>query len=418
MGTWWGLNSDPLGLARFAPTWLLPNPLKNKVAEMLARRQLEAAPAPETAEPSPPAAPSETAASELPATDTTSTQTADSSPQVPADSDLSEQPEPESGPAETPEGSAENADENAAPPAAPAAAETALDLESDLESTEPESQPLPITTASEQPESAAPSTEDLAATEPDTLLDDLDEESANDSTASDFDALMEEPATTPDHFDNSANESTTDELALDDLAAAPAAAPTLGPADAPSFSSEELTSAISAAREADSALTSARVSRAPDLIKKAEQFYRAFAALAVTGTYVERQDADPVLKSARELLSSFEFDEKKQRMIANASRNWIRAGLGDGVFAAVTVSDVKRKGDLFELKATLMGKEATPLTLLTPIDPSQSGPSGFSTGDRILVLGVVVAEPTRKIEGYTGAATSVIWFTDLAVPIP
>ncbi len=206
-------------------------------------------------------------------------------------------------------------------------------------------------------------------------------------------------------------------LVLDELEGQPASA-LAGPIDAPSYSRNEVAAAIAAARDADQGLTDARLNRGDDLVNKAEQFYRSFAMLAEMATYVNRDGADQVLDSARSLIGSFEFDDKKQRMIANATRNWMKAQIGSGVFVAANIADVVPKGELFEIRATLLGKEATPLTLLTPIDPTNATSLRFVSGDTILLLGTIIQQPDRNIEGYSGAAQTVIWFTDLAVAVP
>ncbi len=427
MGLWWGAGIDPLGLAPVMPAWFIPSQLKP--VEFTQKIQPRATPPAAPAQDPVTAAPSSPAAAATKDDDVESAETPEGPPQTPTSSDLNDEPGPENPPANDPD------------------VETSLDADLDASSAleTPNAPGQGIDSGStdfelEQPEEAGQMTDfDAVPTtshslpanepdsrEPDTLLNDLGiDDTAPASDQADFDGLMGSPDTdselapelAADAIDDSNEAITMDAEALDAVAEPPSTARTR-PLGAPAFTANDLAGAIAAARDADTALTNARINRATDLVKTAEQFYRSFASLAVTGTYLDRNDADEVLRSARELLSSFEFDEKKQRMIANATRNWIKARLGEGVFAAVTVEDVSRKGELFEVKATLMGKEALPITLLTPVDPGLGGPSGFTVGDRILVLGAIVEQPDRKIEGYSGAASSVVWFTDLAVAIP
>ena len=401
MATWWGLGSDPLGLARVMPAWFLPNQLRvQEVAELPTRPTPPSLPAasPEDTEP---------LAQESAETESDSgQQEADFELPAPNPVDMAAEPEMQAPAVNAPD--VENDFDNAvASPTGPATAEGRDSGLTDFQTDQPSD-----TSMNREPGLAGPSSEAVTSTEPDALLTDLDTESANDEVQSDFDAMMDSPDSDFEAAADLAGPDTPAEAVELDSAFVSPTAPQPRPLGAPTFSANELSNAIAAARDAEESLTKARIARAPDLVKKAEQFYRSFAALAVTGTYVARDGADESMKSVRDLLSSFEFDEKKQRMIANATRNWIKAGLGDGVFAAVTVTDLSRKGQLFEVKATLMGKEAVPITLLTPIDPGLGGPAGFTIGDRILVLGVIVEQPERQIEGYSGAAATVIWFTD------
>jgi hypothetical protein len=191
-----------------------------------------------------------------------------------------------------------------------------------------------------------------------------------------------------------------------------------GPEGVATYSPDDLALAIATARASDEKLDDARVNPTPGLRAAAEEFYRSFANLAAKATYVSRDGAQDVLAASRELVSSFEFDDKKQRMIANATRNWIKNEVGSGVFGAANVIAIRPMGDLFELDLTLMGKQATPITVITRLDPGSNEMARFSEGDRILFLGTVIKDAQQRIEGYTGMDNTVIWMTDQVVTIP
>lgn len=408
MALWWGFGADPLGLAHVVPGWLLPTKIQLEVAEVFKGGAPLTPPAPNPA----PVEESSPDEAEPPAADTGS---ADLEPPTAPVADESTSPAPNSADQEFEPPGGTPVDTTVPP-------STDLGLNSGTSDFEPE-QPAEASTsaADETLAELEPPAEQVPAIEPDTLLNELGEGNLAHDNANEGDVIPDAPtgvASAPNREMDAANSPSPSETAEGDIWSASSPTTAMRPIGAPTFSSDDLISALGAARDADLSLTDARVNRAPDLIKKAEQFYRSFSQLAVTGTYLGRDEADEALNSVRDLLRSFEFDEKKQRMIANAARNWMKANLGDGVLAAVTISDISRKGTLYEVKASLMGKEATPVTLLTSMDPGIGGQLGFQAGDRILVLGTLVQEPGRKIDGYSGAATTVVWFTDLAVALP
>ena len=198
----------------------------------------------------------------------------------------------------------------------------------------------------------------------------------------------------------------------------PPPSPEWGPVGAPTVTRKELASAIEAARAADARLDQAQLSRDATLREAAKEFYRAFADLAVKATHVDHEGADAELESSRQLVSAFEFDDKKQRLIGNAAGGWIQNDLGDGVLAGGSIENVQIVGDLPQFKLNLFGKSGRSVTVVTPMDPDHNPVSRFQNGDRVLLLGVVVRDPARNLRGYAGGEDKVVWLSDQLVRIP
>ena len=190
------------------------------------------------------------------------------------------------------------------------------------------------------------------------------------------------------------------------------------PRGASSFSRSELAAALGDSRAAAEALDNTRATRSPEVRKSAEQFYRSLSKLAERATYVDRRDSEEVVESTRELLQSLRFDQMKQRMMANATRNWIQKSLGVGVAATANVERIEQKNDLFYVAAKLAGKVGTPITIVTRVDPANDAAARFAQGDRIIFLGTIVERPDGKIDGYRGFDQQVVWMTDLITVVP
>jgi hypothetical protein len=56
----------------------------------------------------------------------------------------------------------------------------------------------------------------------------------------------------------------------------------------------------------------------------------------------------------------------------------------------------------------LSGKKTQELTVISRTDPT-TGARAFQQGDRVLLLGAIVREPTLNISGYQGREPMVIW---------
>lgn len=192
----------------------------------------------------------------------------------------------------------------------------------------------------------------------------------------------------------------------------------LGPPLQASFTKEDVEAAIVAARQADQRLDEAQLTQSQDLREVARAFFVAFADLAEKATLVDRTAADQVVPATRELLSDFEFDDKKQRMIGNAARGWLDNNLGQGVLLAGQVESIQAIGDLYEMEITLSGKSPSPVTVVSRLAPPPNTLAQFDKGDRLILLGVVVDDPGRNLLGYQGSRARVVWMSDLFVVIP
>ena len=115
----------------------------------------------------------------------------------------------------------------------------------------------------------------------------------------------------------------------------------------------------------------------------------------------------------RELLARFEFDEKKLKLIGNAGRQWISRDLGKGAVLAGMVSEVRPGADASEVEVTLLGKAAAPVNVVMRSDSA----SNLRVGQRLLVSGTIVPEPSINLTGYEGIEERVIW-AGLVYPLP
>jgi hypothetical protein len=75
---------------------------------------------------------------------------------------------------------------------------------------------------------------------------------------------------------------------------------------------------------------------------------------------------------------------------------------GDGAALAGTVTNFQAAGRVFETTVDL-GSGAT-ATVVTPTNPQDQ----YAIGDQVLIVGLIVEDPTTNIAGYKGEATRVV----------
>lgn len=184
------------------------------------------------------------------------------------------------------------------------------------------------------------------------------------------------------------------------------------PADATEFSLDELRDALNTARQADrniSAITESGETSLP------RDWYTSLTALAEFTTF--SNPADPTIKAfhraARDFLHRVASDEQKQLAICKfANQEWQSAATGRGVLLCGTVREMRQRSHFMETQAQLKdgaGKIEIVQSLTTEVKLP------YTVGDKVLVLGILVAEPNRYLEGYEGQAGTVVW-SGLAIP--
>jgi hypothetical protein len=404
---WWAVGVDPVGLAPKLPSYLsflAPKALANPPAA--APKQIALAPpkaaAPEENAPFatnvPPLTPR--ADGDKPVDPTAARKKTPSSTPEDADEPGDDMDEPgDAKPTTTDDPADDNMTDEPAADDAPAdePADDNMDEDEPAKPVKPVKKPARVVAADpadgddvameDEPSEATEPAEDM----PSEVADDQTPE-APDSAAPDDDATdvaTTEPAVVPDG-DVAAPEEATDA----------ATETAVGPHDNVRYSADDVEKGLTEARDAGTALAGAD----KDGLKKAKaQYYRKLAQLAELATF-----ADPAEENStkvRDLLGEAAADRAQLGVIAKAGGQWIALSKGkehQGVVLSGAVQSVSKQGLVYETKILLPDGVQTISVLSARKLP-------VAANDQALVLGSIVSDPAKAIDGYEGAESLVVW---------
>ena len=181
----------------------------------------------------------------------------------------------------------------------------------------------------------------------------------------------------------------------------------LGLENGDSFSHYDVGAALASAKDSAAALDAANGGGKSELLNAARDFYTKLASLADQATLVTRGgDAESVLVEVRSFLNSVAANRNQVRFLGKGARSWIVHEKGRGVALAGTVQSQNAVGDLQEIQVQLDGTEQV-VTVVT------QGNESLGAGDRAVLFGVLVNDPSSNLKRYNGLDDQVIWATDL-----
>jgi hypothetical protein len=202
---------------------------------------------------------------------------------------------------------------------------------------------------------------------------------------------------------------------LEEPAAEPIADETAHPASTPlplagpTFTVEQLSAALEAAKQAQASLVAGDLSDAAVRRTKGMS-YEKMSALAEALTFFDRSkssvDSEDKIEAATGLFEDTLSNPRTRGEIAKIAQVWIdypRRRNG-GIFLAGSLSGGEIVGDLYEYQLATVDGNKLSLLMQAPVDPEIDGakrPVG--------IVGVIVDKPAEKITGYPGAAERVIW---------
>ncbi|MCA9225937.1 MAG: hypothetical protein KDA47_10015, partial [Planctomycetales bacterium] len=131
------------------------------------------------------------------------------------------------------------------------------------------------------------------------------------------------------------------------------------------------------------------------------RFYRSLAQLGQSTVFVDPQDPETPKRvdAMMRRLNGLAQDSKKMALVRAVSRIWLTPGQrdNDGVAIVGDVKSIRQTGVWHEVQIEANG--AT-LDFVTANDPADA----FGEGDRLLIIGSLVSEPTANLASYEGEA--------------
>jgi hypothetical protein len=186
----------------------------------------------------------------------------------------------------------------------------------------------------------------------------------------------------------------------------------LGVRNAPRYTAAEVQEAIGEAEKALATWTSATVT-ADDAKKKeaALALYQALARLAERVTFADPKDAENTIKvrgPVQAMLAAWAEDAAIMTVLADGG-GWLDRAPAerrtDGVVLVGTVKAIMPLGKVFGTRMVLADAKNTEVTVISVVDPKDH----FQPTNRLIVLGVLIADPTKAIGGYEGEESRVVF---------
>jgi hypothetical protein len=318
-------------------------------------------------------------------------------------------------------------------PSAPAASATTAPTE-----TEPAETETAESLATRAPSTAATAPQEpaeFAASEPAESADDTPEMPASYTDTPTSEPTPEVPSPQGDRYAIAATETesespdvqpleaeTTQEAPLTDLAEAfepsSAAVEEVRPSNSPSFTVDELSSALEAAKEAQSSLVAGNLSDSKQVAKAKGYGYSTLADLAQKAAFVEASapadTTQPLQQATDELFRQTLSDEHTRNEVAVILPKWLASPnrKHGGAFFAATLSSPESKGSVTECRAELASGES-----ITVLVPASAADQLADTSRPVAILGWVLDQPTEQVSGYSGDARQAIWASRL-IPLP
>jgi hypothetical protein len=183
---------------------------------------------------------------------------------------------------------------------------------------------------------------------------------------------------------------------------------------APTFTPEQLTAALQAAKDAQPDLVKGDFDDGKPVLQAKGYSYSLLCDLADKVTFVDTAarpaDVESLKNDAKELFSQTLADAAIRNQVALIARQWIAYGKRQtgGVFFAGRVADQGTKGSVIECQVNL--DSGAPLTILVPESMSDRLPSGNAA---VGVVGSLIDSPAQRVAGYAGNAAQAVWVSSL-----
>jgi hypothetical protein len=137
------------------------------------------------------------------------------------------------------------------------------------------------------------------------------------------------------------------------------------------------------------------------------EFYQTFASLGEVLTFIDQTDAALAgpLADVDELVQEVGTQKEKLDLIGAVAPSWMdNSRPNDGVILFGVVQSISQTGLYYQTRLQLASRDQREVAVVGLQDPREH----FKQGDKIVVLGTLVEEPSANLAAYTGDADLVV----------
>jgi hypothetical protein len=164
----------------------------------------------------------------------------------------------------------------------------------------------------------------------------------------------------------------------------------------------ELRAALQSLVLANAAWDASSGTAGPARSELADKLFGALAQLGEIITFVDPRGPGvrTHVEAMQRLLMSVAGKPAKLAALGNRAASWLDQEQRDteGIVLFGTVGRVRPRGPFFETELELAARQRRTVTVVSKVDPR----GAYEVSDRVLVLGVIVVDPTANLLGYAG----------------
>jgi len=139
-------------------------------------------------------------------------------------------------------------------------------------------------------------------------------------------------------------------------------------------------------------------------------FYMPFCELAQRATYVNPKEleARAEIEEVEKTLQEFGKNNKNLDALGPVTEYYLNMTgprKSEGILLAGVVRKIESRGKLFGTSVAIAGTQERVVMVLSRIDPKKK----ISDGDRVIILGAMVKDPSANLGGYEGSEKEVVW---------
>ena len=187
----------------------------------------------------------------------------------------------------------------------------------------------------------------------------------------------------------------------------------LGIRSAPSFSAAEITDSLVPVEDSVADWVGGQVTDHEARLQLARRLFEEFYQVAWKATFADSaaKESGSLQGRVTDVLWMISKVKDNIELIGAAAASWLATddGSNRGILLSGTVRSIDAQGAYFASTIELSGRKELTVAVVSPSDPSFDARGGYQVGDKIVLLGAIVVDPSLDILGYEGNADMVIW---------
>jgi len=179
----------------------------------------------------------------------------------------------------------------------------------------------------------------------------------------------------------------------------------------PKYASDKLLEVLQQAGDCRTAFEDSGSLGVEEKKDRARKFFDGLCTLGEKVTFVDTSDENAVsiVGAIEGFLLQMAESGQNRLIIGTLAESHLDEHDSGGVILLGTVKEISERGRLFETRLELVGRRGQPEKRVVSVMSARAPGGKYKEGAQVLVLGVIVVDPSAKLGGYQGDLPKVIW---------